>query len=230
LTTYQNNGIVTSKIMLIKKVFLSTALLITVFSSVELFARDISSQKTNNLTLDHSTNLLGDNYGLFTSKIFKNLKDFKLPKPVVVKYASEDTTRVRVVGDFEGMIREVCQEYNCSEYETEKIFIPMMYGESGGDNTRINYTSNSSGLFQHLPQYWDARVARILGPDVVPNIWDPYQQIKVSIHMFKVESQGGAWVASKCGYMDIQYGKEYTDKRRSAGNCWDPDNTMRVGG
>lgn len=202
-------------------IFLATALVISIIPGV-VFATPTNRSE---LVPDYNQEVLAVDYSSYTKDIANTLKNFNIPekpKPVVVvepiatvnTSTSLENLRVRVYGDWESEIRKVCAEYNCTDYEVNKVFIPMMYAESGGDNTRSNSVYGASGLFQHLPQYWSSRVKKVYGNSVVPNIWDGYQQIRVTIYMYKVEYQAKAWLASKCSYL----------KRTT--NCWDPDNLV----
>lgn len=95
-------------------------------------------------------------------------------------------------GDWEGRIRYWCNIYGCNA----QTLINVMYCESGGrTNATNNAGSGASGLFQHMPRYWDGRAER-LGYKGGDTIWDGEIQIHVSVYMW-THGQKSAWDASK---------------------------------
>ena len=65
--------------------------------------------------------------------------------------------------------------------------------ESGGDPNAQNPTSGAAGLFQHLPRYWEARVASAGMPGA--SIFDPIANVAASAYL--AYSDGwGHWSAS----------------------------------
>jgi hypothetical protein len=65
--------------------------------------------------------------------------------------------------------------------------------ESGGDPNAQNPSSGAAGLFQHIPRYWDARVAGAGMPGA--SIFDPIANVAASAYL--AYSDGwGHWSAS----------------------------------
>ena len=65
--------------------------------------------------------------------------------------------------------------------------------ESGGDPNAQNPSSGAAGLFQHIPRYWDARVAAAGMPGA--SIFDPIANVAASAYL--AYSDGwGHWAAS----------------------------------
>jgi hypothetical protein len=65
--------------------------------------------------------------------------------------------------------------------------------ESGGDPNAQNPSSGAAGLFQHIPRYWDARVASAGMPGA--SIFDPIANVAASAYL--AYSDGwGHWSAS----------------------------------
>jgi hypothetical protein len=65
--------------------------------------------------------------------------------------------------------------------------------ESGGDPNAQNPTSGAAGLFQHIPRYWEARVASAGMPGA--SIFDPIANVAASAYL--AYSDGwGHWSAS----------------------------------
>lgn len=65
--------------------------------------------------------------------------------------------------------------------------------ESGGDPNAQNPSSGAAGLFQHIPRYWDSRVASAGMPGA--SIFDPIANVAASAYL--VYSDGwGHWSAS----------------------------------
>ena len=65
--------------------------------------------------------------------------------------------------------------------------------ESGGDPNAQNPTSGAAGLFQHIPRYWDARVANAGMPGA--SIFDPIANVAASAYLAYADGWGH-WSAS----------------------------------
>ena len=65
--------------------------------------------------------------------------------------------------------------------------------ESGGDPNAQNRSSGAAGLFQHIPRYWEARVASAGMPGA--SIFDPIANVAASAYLAYTEGWGH-WAAS----------------------------------
>jgi hypothetical protein len=65
--------------------------------------------------------------------------------------------------------------------------------ESGGDPNAQNPSSGAAGLFQHIPRYWDARVASAGMPGA--SIFDPIANVAASAYLAYTDGWGH-WSAS----------------------------------
>lgn len=65
--------------------------------------------------------------------------------------------------------------------------------ESGGDPNAQNPSSGAAGLFQHIPRYWDARVANAGMPGA--SIFDPIANVAASAYL-AYTGGWGHWSAS----------------------------------
>jgi hypothetical protein len=65
--------------------------------------------------------------------------------------------------------------------------------ESGGDPNAQNRSSGAAGLFQHIPRYWEARVANAGMPGA--SIFDPIANVAASAYLAYADGWGH-WAAS----------------------------------
>ena len=65
--------------------------------------------------------------------------------------------------------------------------------ESGGDPNAQNRSSGAAGLFQHIPRYWEARVASAGMPGA--SIFDPIANVAASAYLAYADGWGH-WAAS----------------------------------
>jgi len=103
-----------------------------------------------------------------------------------LEQAAKQTVNIPANGDYITLIRERCYSVGCNSDQ----IIRIMYCESGGRANAFNKSSGASGLFQQMPQYWDAR-ARNAGVGG-SSIWDPYAQIIVATSMIS-KGQASHW-------------------------------------
>lgn len=69
--------------------------------------------------------------------------------------------------------------------------LSVMAQESGGNPNNVNSKSGAAGLFQQMPQYWEARITRaeqVFGRSFSHNIFDPEANIAASAVL-----SGGGW-------------------------------------
>lgn len=69
--------------------------------------------------------------------------------------------------------------------------LSVMHCESRGNPNAVNPTSNASGLFQHLPKYWDSRSRQAGIPGA--NIFDPGANVRVAAWLYKQSYTWGHW-------------------------------------
>ena len=85
-------------------------------------------------------------------------------------------------------------------------WLQLMWGESAGDPDAEHFKSHASGLYQHLPQYWDNRfqaTVNALKSAGVNHRWmrkkqtpfHPKANIAVAMRLYKFQGYG-AWTAS----------------------------------
>lgn len=76
--------------------------------------------------------------------------------------------------------------------------LSVMRKESGGNPNAHNRSSGASGLFQQMPQYWEARITRaeeVYGRGFSHNIFDPEANIAASAVLSSGGSNWSHWVA-----------------------------------
>lgn len=100
---------------------------------------------------------------------------------------------VPVTGDFPPEVErwrgQVTQHFGMATPEA----LSVMECESGGNPTAKNALSGASGLFQHLPRYWQDRSNRAGVPGA--NIFDPEANIRVAAWLYR---QTNTWKHWEC--------------------------------